>query len=165
MFAVSEIQRPAVIPLVDHQPGLAAVDAYVLVGDETGLARSQEQDHIFDIQGIAHTARRLLDGVRAFVGGVRGVDPAGGDGVDPDFSCKTGRQRMGQCGDAALGGGVAFGLGLAHAVPGGGNIDDAGPGDKVGRKQLGKIEGYRLSPHHRRELQAIKNRPFWSVKK
>ena len=31
--------------------------------------------------------------------------------------------------------------GLAHPVPGGGDIDDAGPGGEAGRKQLAQIEG------------------------
>ena len=48
---------------------------------------------------------------------------------------------MGQGGDATLGRRVALGLGLAHPVPGRGDIYDGPAGCKVGRKQLGKIKG------------------------
>ena len=127
--------------MVDHQAGLAAVDADILAGDETSLVGSQEQHHVGDIQGIAHPAHRLLDGVGAFVDGVVGVDPAGADGIDPDFSSEADCQRVGQGGDAALGGGVAFGLGLAHAVPGRGDVDDACSRCEIGGEQLGQVEG------------------------
>ena len=61
------IQRPAVVAVVDHKPGLTAVDADVLAGDETGFVGGQEQHHVGDVQRIAHPACRLLDGVGAFV--------------------------------------------------------------------------------------------------
>ena len=48
---------------------------------------------------------------------------------------------MGQGGNAALGGGVALRLRLAHAVPGRGNIDDGRPGRKIRRKELGQVKG------------------------
>ena len=134
------IQRPAVVTMVNHQPGLTAINADVLAGDETSLVGSQEQHHVGDIHGIAHPAGRLLDGVGAFVDGVSRVDPAGGDGVDPHLSGEANCQRMGQSGNSALGSGVAFTLGLAHPIPGGRDIDDAAPRGEVRRKQLAQVE-------------------------
>ena len=43
------IQRPAVVTMVDHKPGLTAVDADVFAGDETGFVGSQEQHHVGDV--------------------------------------------------------------------------------------------------------------------
>ena len=130
------IQRPTVVTVIDHKPGLTAINADIFAGDETGFVGSQEQHHVGDIQRIAHTACRLLDGVGALVDGVRRVDPAGGDGVDPHLSGEADCQCMGQSGNSALGSGVAFALGLAHPIPGGRNIDDAGTRGEVRRKQL-----------------------------
>ena len=45
------IQRPAVVTMVDHEPGLTAVDADILAGDETGFTGCQEQYHVGDVQG------------------------------------------------------------------------------------------------------------------
>ena len=41
-----------------------------------------------DIQGVAYPAGGLLDGIGTFVNGIVGVNPAGGNGVDPDLSAK-----------------------------------------------------------------------------
>ena len=54
--------------MVDHKPGLTAIDADVLSGDETGFVGSQEQHHIGDVQRIAHPTGRLLDSIGAFSG-------------------------------------------------------------------------------------------------
>ena len=124
------------IAMVDHQFCLASVNADIFAGDEACLVGCQKQHHVGNVQGISHPACRLLDGIGAFVNGVGGVDPAGGDGVDPDAPGKAHRQGMGQGRDAALGRGVALGLGLAHPVPGGGDVDDAGPGCKIGGEEL-----------------------------
>ena len=134
------VQRPAVVTVVDHKPGLTAINTDVFAGDETGFVGGQEQHHVGDIQRIAHPAGRLLDGVGAFVDGVSRVDPAGRDGVDPHLSGEADRQRMGQRGNSALGSGVAFTLGLAHPIPGGRDIDDAAPRGEVWRKQFAQIE-------------------------
>lgn len=56
--------------MVDHKPGLTAINADVLAGDETGFVGGQEQHRVGDVQRIAHTACRLLDGIGAFVDGV-----------------------------------------------------------------------------------------------
>ena len=82
----------------------------------------------------------MLDSVRTVVYGEIGVNPAGRDGVNPDFARKTDRKRVGQRGDTALGRGVALGLGLTHAVARGRNVDDRCTGREIGRKALGQIE-------------------------
>ena len=66
----SGIQRPTVVAVVDHKPGLPAINADVLAGDETGFVGGQEQHHVGDVQRIAHPTRRLLDGIGAFIDGV-----------------------------------------------------------------------------------------------
>ena len=136
LSCASFIQRPAVVGVVDHLPCHAAVDADVLARDEAGLVRGQEERHVGDVQGMADASGGLLGGVRALVDGVGRVDPAGGNGVDPDPACQADGQGVGQSGNAAFCGGVALTLGLAHPVPGGGNVDDAGPGGKVRGKEL-----------------------------
>lgn len=92
--------------MVDHLAGHSAVDADVLAGDEAGLVRAKIQHHVGDVQGIAHTARRLLHGVGTLIDGVLSVNPARGDGVDAHLSRQTDRQRVVQRGDATLGGSV-----------------------------------------------------------
>ena len=54
--------------MVDHKPGLTAINADVLSGDETGFVGCQEQHHVGDVQRIAYTACRLLDGIGTFSG-------------------------------------------------------------------------------------------------
>ena len=129
------------VAVVDHLPGHAAVDADVLAGDEARPFGAEEQRHVGNVHGIAHAAGRLLDGVRAFVDPAAGVDPAGGDGVDPNPARKADGQGVGKGGDAALGRRVALRLGLAHAVPRGRDVDDSPACAKMVRKQLGEIEG------------------------
>ena len=127
--------------MVDHLAGHAAVDADVLAGDEARLVRAEEQHHVGDVQRVAHPPGGVLGGVRTLIYGVVGVDPAGGDGVHPHPARQTHRQRMGQGGDTALGCGVAFGLGLAHPVPGRGDVHDGRTVRKMGREQLGQVKG------------------------
>ena len=79
---MSGVQRPAMVAVVDHEPGLAAVDADVLAGNKASLVGGQEQHYVGDVQGIAHPACGLLDGVGAFVESVSGVDPAGRIGIN-----------------------------------------------------------------------------------
>ena len=90
-------QTPSVIPMVYHLAGHSAVDADVLAGDETGLFGAEIQHHVGDVQGIAHTARRLLHGIGTFIDGVLSVNPAWGDGVDAHLSCQADRQRAVLC--------------------------------------------------------------------
>ena len=99
-------QTPPVVPVVDHLAGHATVDADVLAGDEAGLVGAEIQHHIGDVQGIAHAARRLLHGIGTLIDGVLSVNPARGDGVDAHLPRQTDRQRVGQGGDATLGGRV-----------------------------------------------------------
>ena len=126
--------------MVDHLAGHAAVDADVLAGDEASLVGAEIQHHVGDVQGIAHAARRLLHSVRAFIDCVLGVDPARGDGVDAHLPRQTDRQRVGQGGDATLGGRVALGLRLTHTVAGGGDVDDGGTFGEIRDEEFGKVE-------------------------
>lgn len=68
------------VSVIDHQFCLTAVDTDVLTGDEAGFFRCQKQRHIGNIQRIAHTTCRLLDGIRVSVNRVGGINPAGTDG-------------------------------------------------------------------------------------
>ncbi len=76
VYSDSTIQTPPIVAVVDHQPGLSAVDADALAGDETCLLRAEEQHHIGNVQGISHPARRLLGSIGALIDSVRPVDPA-----------------------------------------------------------------------------------------
>ena len=138
---MSAIQRPPMIPMVDHKPCLTAVDADVFAGDEAGLVRAEEEHHVGNVQRISDPSGGLLGGIRALVDGVVGVDPAGGDRIHPHPACQADGQGMGQRCDAALGCGVALRLGLAHPVAAGGNVDDAAAFGEVGREELRQIEG------------------------
>ena len=129
------------IPMVDHEPGHTAVDADVLPRDEPRHVGAEVDHHVGDIGGIPHPPGGLLGGVGAFVDGVGVVDPARGDGIDPHAPRKAHGQGVGEGRDAALGGGVALGLGLAHAVAGGGDVDNAGSRGHMGRKELGQVKG------------------------
>ena len=92
--------------MIDHLAGHAAVDADVLAGDEAGLVGAEIQHHVGDVQRVPYPTRRLLHGVGTLIDGVLGVDPARGYGVDAHLPCQTDRQRVGQRGDATLGGSV-----------------------------------------------------------
>ena len=67
------------VTVVDHQPGLTAVDADILAGDEAGFGGCQKQHHIGNVQRVTNPPRGLLEGIGAFVNGIGGIDPAGGD--------------------------------------------------------------------------------------
>ena len=54
------------VSVVDHEPGLTAVDADILAGDEACHVRAQVQHHVGDICGISHPSCRLLDGIRPY---------------------------------------------------------------------------------------------------
>ena len=95
-----------------------------------------KQRHIGDIHGIADPSGRLLIGIGAFIDRIGGVDPAGGDRVNSDFSRKAHCHSVGQRRNAALGCGIAFALRLTHPVPGGRDVEDAGTGSKIRCKQL-----------------------------
>ena len=77
---------PPMLPVVDHEPGHAAVDANVFSGNEAGLVGTEEQRHFGDVLRLAHPAHGLLSGVRAGDVAARGVDPTGGDAVHPGFA-------------------------------------------------------------------------------
>ena len=128
------------LPVIDHEPGHAAVDADVFAGDEACLVGAEEQRHFGDVLRLAHPAHGLLGGVGAGDVAAGGVDPAGRNAVHPGFACQAHSHGMGQGGDPAFGGGVALGLGLAHAVPGGCNVDHRRAGSEMGHQQLGQIE-------------------------
>ena len=114
------------LPMINHLPGHAAVDADIFSGDKAGLVRAEKQYHMGDVQRVTYPAYRLLDGIGAFIYLILIVDPARGDGVDPDFSCQADSQGVGQSGDAAFCRAVGFSLRLTHAVAAGRNVDDAG---------------------------------------
>ena len=64
------------IVMVDHQFRHAAVNAYILSGNESCLIRAEIQDHIGNIQRIPDSSGRLLQGIRASIYSVRCIDPA-----------------------------------------------------------------------------------------
>ena len=61
---LSAFVSPAVISVIDHEPGHSAVDADVLAGNESGLVRAKVHDHRGYVFRLADTARRLLDCIR-----------------------------------------------------------------------------------------------------
>ena len=126
--------------MVDHLFRHAAVDADILPCDKPGLGGTEKEDHVGDVQGISHPSRRVLGGVGSRVLSKSGVDPAGRNGIDADVSGETHGQGVGEGGNAAFGSRVALRLGLAHPIPGGGDIDDGGAGSEIGQKQLGQVE-------------------------
>ena len=81
--------------MVDHLSGHAAVNADVFSGDKAGLLRAKKENHVGDVQRIAHAARRLLRGIGTLIHLIGVVDPAGGDGVDPDPTGQADGQCMG----------------------------------------------------------------------
>ena len=82
------IHPPSPIPVIDHLPGHAAVDADVFAGDEARLVRAEEQHHMGDVHGIPHPTGRLLHGIRPFVYPVRRVDPFGRNRFLRSFKAK-----------------------------------------------------------------------------
>ena len=129
------------VAVVDHLTGHAAIDADVLARDEACLVATEEEHHMGNVHGVAHTASRLLRGIRTFVHGVGRVYPSGGDGVDPRPSRQAHGQGMREGGDASLGGRVALCLRLAHAVARGGDVDDGCALSQVLLQQFHQIEG------------------------
>lgn len=97
------------LPVIDHEPGHAAVDADIFAGDEAGFFGAQKQRHLGNILWLAHPAHGLLGGVGAGDVAAGGIDPAGRDAVHPGFAGKAHGHGMGQGGDPAFGGGVALG--------------------------------------------------------
>lgn len=143
------VQSPSPIPVIDHLPGHTAVDADVLAGDEARFVRTEEQHHVGDVHGMAHPTGRLLRGIRPLVDPVRRINPARRNRIDPHPPGEADSERVGQRRNPALGGGVAFGLRLAHAIPRRGDVDDDAAGGKVLSKQLAQIERRRDADRQR----------------
>ena len=73
------------------------------------------------------------------------INPAGGNGVNPYLTSQAGCQGMGQGRDAALGGGVAFRIGLRLESPRRGDVHDAPTWVEVGKQQQAQKIGSRDS--------------------
>ena len=104
------------IAMVNHLAGHATVDADVLARDEARFIGAEVHHHIGDVHGIADATCGLLSGIGTLIDGACSVYPTWRDGIDPYTTRKADGQRMGQCGNTALGCGIALGLGLAHTV-------------------------------------------------
>ena len=135
------LQPPAVVAVVNHLPGHAAVYADVLARDEACLVATEEQHHVGNVHGVPHPGGRLLSGIRTLVIGVCRVYPAVRDGVHPGPARQTYRLSMCECGNATLGGGVALGLRLAHPIPGRGEIQNAAALRHIGRQEFAEVKG------------------------
>ena len=98
---------------------------------------AEVEDHIGNVQRIAHPARRLLDRVRAFPDGVPGVDPPGEMEFTRTFPDRL-TARAWVRADIRLGRRVAFGLGLAHPVPEEEMFTMDAPGAKWGANSLAR---------------------------
>ena len=96
------LQGPAMIPMINHEPGLTAVNADILTGNETGFVRCQKQHHIGNIHRISHPSHRLLQGIRSFIDPPGSINPAWRNRIDPHFSRETHSQSMGQGSNSAL---------------------------------------------------------------
>ena len=79
------METPATIVMIDHLMGHAAIDANIFPCDESGLVRAKEKHHLGDVLGRSHPPRRVLLLIGPEELGSGGVDPTGGDGVDPGF--------------------------------------------------------------------------------
>lgn len=128
------------IAVVDHLTSHPAVNADILARDEACHIRAEIQHHIGDIGWISNPAYRLLHGICAFVNAVIIVDSPGRDGIDPHLAGKTDRKRVRERRNTALCGCVALGLGLAHPVSGGRDVDDTCPFGKMRCEEFGKIK-------------------------
>ena len=93
-----------------------------------------------NVQGISHSACRLLGRIRTLIGLKSSIDPAGRNAVDPHLSCQRHRQGVCEGCNAALSGSIALTLGLTHPIPGRGNIDNACPRCKIGYKEFRQIK-------------------------
>ncbi len=128
------------IAMIDHLAGHAAVNTDVLARDEARFIRTEEHYHVGDIHGIAYPPDRLLNGIGPLINCAGCVNPAWGNGVDPDTPGKADSQRMGQGRYSAFGCGVTLGLGLAHAVAGRGDVHDSSPWGKVGSEKFSEVK-------------------------
>lgn len=105
--------------MIYHLAGHPPVDTDILTCNKPSLIRCQEQYHIGNIQGIAYTASRLLCRIRSRILFKVRIDPARRNGIHPDASpAEAHCQCMSEGSNAALGGRITFGLGLAHAISG-----------------------------------------------
>ena len=66
--AVDSMEAPAVVAVVNHLAGHAAVDTDVLAGDESRPGGAEEEHHFCDILRVADSACRVLPGIGAGVG-------------------------------------------------------------------------------------------------
>ena len=104
--------------MVNHEFCHSTIDTDIFPGDKAGLLGTEKQDHICNIHRIPNTAGRLLQGIRAFVDPVIGIDPAGRNGIDSHPSGKARCHGMCQSRNASFGGRIALCLRLAHPVTG-----------------------------------------------
>ncbi len=124
------------IVVIDHELGHASVDRDILARDKPAVLAAQEQDDPRYIGGLADAPRRMLRMILSWETVFRRVDPSRRNAVHPHASGEA----YGQCvclrGYAALGSGVAFGIGLGHTGAGGGDVHDAGTGVEMWKQEL-----------------------------
>ena len=117
-------EGPAAVVVVNHLACHAAVNADVFTGDKARFLGGEIADHVGDVERMAYAPCEVLRGVCAFVGGIGGVNPTWRNGVYANPSSETRRERVRQGRNATFGRGIALGLGLAHAIARGGDVDN-----------------------------------------
>ena len=139
---------PAAIVVVDHLFAHAAVDGDVLPVDEAVALVAKEFHHLRNVLGPAHPPGRVLCRVALVVDGPvifcmigAGVNPSRRHGIDAGNTGQTDGQGMGQCGDAAFGRGIAFGVGLRLEGTGRGQVDDGADALEMVLEEAGQPVG------------------------
>jgi hypothetical protein len=110
---------------INHLFGHAAINHDVLPGDKAAGLRKQIGGHFCDVVWCADASRRVLRSVsfRVFDLWIS-FNPAGTNGIDPDFWSQADSQCVGEGYQAAFGGAVGFGMGLRHERSAGGDVDN-----------------------------------------
>ena len=78
------VQFPAMVSVIDHQPGHPPVYTDVLTGDEPGPVRAKEEHQVCNILRVSDPSCRMLHGIRSFIFPVLRIDPSGRYGIDTD---------------------------------------------------------------------------------
>ena len=118
------VEAPAVVSMVNHLAGHAAVYANVFAGDKASFGGAEVKHHVGYVCGGTHAPGGVLGNICAGVGGTAGFYPPRGDGVNAHAPGQRNGERMSEGGDAAFGRGVALCAGHAHAVSAGGDVDN-----------------------------------------
>lgn len=80
--------------MIDHLVGHTSVNTDIFSCDKTCFIGAEIQDHMGYIKGISHASGGMLCCIGTSIFTKAGIDPSGGNRIDPHPACKAACKRM-----------------------------------------------------------------------